>query len=196
MSRKGWIVIAVVGGLLLTAGAAGAAASWYWRGGQYVLPRYNQTAALQDILTEHKNQIDALTAADYQAQINALNAALTAHVGNTTSAHNYDARFVRHFHASGTMQLLGGWVYANGNLQTQGGGFTVSRTATGTYSLQPSNTMGDWPTAVITPMDVDPPCFVRWNSISTSGQINFSLRDQTLLLNSDQEWCFTLTGPH
>lgn len=122
------------------------------------------------------------------ADIAALTAALASHVGNTTTAHNYDARYVRH--QEGTLRVLRGWVWADGTVLAGTPG-VVTRDAVGTYTI--THNFGDWAAPLITPQDTDPPCFVRWNGFGTSSY-SFSLRDHTLLLNSDQDWSYAAFG--
>lgn len=58
--------------------------------------------------------------------------AISSHVSNTTSAHSFDARYVRD--SGENLRILRGTVWADGSIST-GSGFTVTKGATGVYTI-------------------------------------------------------------
>jgi hypothetical protein len=60
MKRKSFVAALVLSGIALTASVSVAAASWWWRGDRYVLPSRGLKTAVEEVLTDHRNRLDAI----------------------------------------------------------------------------------------------------------------------------------------
>lgn len=195
---------------VLASGIAYGAASWYWRGGKYTIPRYNANAAIADILTEHRTRLDTLTA---QVTVNttaiATNAAniatnttnigtnttniasnssaISAHVGNTGNAHSHDARYARD--AGENLRVIRGFVRANGTI-TLGTGFTVTKGATGVYTINYATPFGGIAVPVVTSVQHGLVNGGSWGNFSAT----FTIQDVDKNDQND-DFMFVVLGP-
>jgi hypothetical protein len=178
------IVLVAVG---FVSGVAVAQTQWL-RNGRYYLPSRNLKTALEEILTEHRRDLDTLATADasLQDQIDTLSTNLLLHVNDTTSAHGYDARYVRT--SDTTERQISGAISPNGGIVT-GAGFTSVRNSTGVYTITFDTPFAGNTRAVV---DVFDGAYMDFQGLGDTSMDIF-IRDTGGNL-VDQDWDFVVFG--